>query len=48
MYEIIISIISTLILISPPIFIKYLTNNMMSIIKFYICMINLVKLELEM
>jgi hypothetical protein len=47
MYEVIVNLISTLILLSPPMFIKYLINNMINIVKFYLCMINLVKLQLD-
>ncbi|MEG2985768.1 MAG: hypothetical protein ACRCYC_13835 [Paraclostridium sp.] len=47
MYEFIINIMSTLILLAPPIFIKHLMNNLINTIKFYICLIQLTKLSLE-
>ncbi|MBC6002687.1 Uncharacterised protein [uncultured Clostridium sp.] len=47
MYEVIVNSISTLILLSPPMFIKYLINNMINIVKYYICMTHLVKLQLD-
>lgn len=47
MYEFIVMTITTLILISPTIFIKYIINHMMSIIKFYICLEQIIKLQLE-
>ncbi|CEQ08861.1 Uncharacterised protein [[Clostridium] sordellii] len=47
MYEFIISIMTTLILTSTPIFIKYIMNNLINIIKYYTCLIKLTKLSLE-
>lgn len=47
MYEFIVMTITTLILTSPTIFIKYIIKHMMSIIKFYICLEQIIKLQLE-
>lgn len=44
MYELIVQLISTLILTSSPMFIKYTINNMVNIVKFYILTINIINL----
>lgn len=44
MYETIVAIISTLIMTSTPMYMKYIIENIVNIVKFYICTIEITKL----
>lgn len=47
MYESIVVLISTLIMTSSPMFIKYIIENIVNIVKFCICTIEITKLYIE-
>ena len=47
MYENVVILISTLMMTATPIYIKYIIENLINIIKFYIVTIQLTKLYVE-